>query len=180
VVTDARPHRRVYPDALTPSVTLGEGDAAIYSLRGNDAALLGHLTPSAWTTLDGPPTAASPTAAAPNGAGELLSSVVSVQARPGQHRGSGFRVAIAGMVVTNAHILRDVPDGAEVFVGLRDGTRRTARLLGRAPNVDIAALKMDDDSGLAPMHSGTGLANARPGDPVLALGGAGNAAPHDR
>lgn len=42
-------------------------------------------------------------------------------------------------------------------------------MLGRAPEVDIAALELDD-SGLPPLHSGSGISEARVEDPVLAVG----------
>jgi len=99
---------------------------------------------------------------------QILPSVVSVEVRRGDRSttGSGFRVAVPGIIVTNAHIVQGAD---EVSVVLRDGTRRTARMLGSAPDYDIAALEVDD-SGLPPLHSGSGLANARVGDPVLAIG----------
>lgn len=156
----------VYPSVLQPAVTIGEGEAAVYAVRGDDFALLGQVAPDEWAGLD-------PSARSVNGAGELsgvadrvLDSVVSVQVRQGDHSGSGFRVGVPGIVVTNARVLADAD---EVSVVLRDGTRRTARVLGRAPEVDIAALELDG-SGLPPLHSGAGLADARVGNPVLAVG----------
>lgn len=156
----------VYPSVLQPAVTLGEGEAAVYAVRDDGFDLLGQVAPDEWTGL-GSSTGAT------NGAGDLgevadrvLDSVVAVQARESGRVGTGFRVAVPGIVVTNAHL---VADAAEVDVVLRDGTRRTARVLGRTPNYDIAALELDD-SGLPPLHSGSGLADARVGDPVLAVG----------
>ncbi|MGI8909659.1 MAG: trypsin-like peptidase domain-containing protein [Rubrobacteraceae bacterium] len=150
----------VYPSVLEPAVPIAEGEAAVYAVRGDDFALLGRIAPDEWAGLD-------------PGAGELsgvadrvLDSVVSVRVGQGDHSGSGFRVAVPGIVVTNAHV---VADADEVSVVLRDGTRRTARVLGRAPEVDIAALELDD-SGLPPLHSGSGISEARVGDPVLAVG----------
>ncbi|MGH3912171.1 MAG: trypsin-like peptidase domain-containing protein, partial [Pseudonocardiaceae bacterium] len=86
---------------------------------------------------------------------QIMLSVVSVEARRGDSSatGSGFRVAVPGIIVTNAHIVQDAD---EVSVVLRDGTRRPARMLGSAPDYDIAALEVDD-SGLPPLHSGSGL-----------------------
>ena len=157
----------VYPSALEPAVALDEGEAAVYSVDGDDVALLGRVTPDDWTGL-GPPVGSA------GGAGELSDvvervqpSVVSVELREGEHAGAGFRVAVDGIVVTNAHI---VGDADEVSVALADGSRRTARVLGRAPDLDIAVLELADDSGLPPMHSGSGLAEAGVGDPVLAIG----------
>ena len=118
-----------------------------------------------------PPSSAGPANDAGNLSGiaeRILSSVVSVEVRQGGRSatGSGFRVAIPGIVVINAHIVQGADD---VSVVLRDGTSRTARMLGSAPDYDIAVLEVDD-SGLPPLHSGSGLADARVGDPVLAIG----------
>jgi len=104
-----------------------------------------------------------------NGIAErVLPSVVSVQVRQGGRRatGSGFRVAVPGIIVTAAHIVRDAD---QVTVVLRNGARRPARLLGSAPDYDIAVLEVDD-SGLPALHSGSGMADARIGDQVLAIG----------
>ena len=150
----------VYPSVLQPAVTLDEGEAAIYAVRGDGFALLGQVAPEEWAGLD------SSAGEMSGVADRVLDSVVSVQVREGDRSGSGFRVAVPGIVVTSAHV---VADADEVSVVLRDGTRRTAQVLGRAPEIDIAALELDD-SGLPPMHSGSGLADARVGDPVLALG----------
>jgi len=156
----------VYPSVLQPAVTLGEGEAAVYAVNDDGFTLLGQVAPDEWTGLD---SSAGPV----YGAGELsgvadrvVNSGVSVQIHQGDHSGSGFRVAIPGIVVTNAHI---VADADEVTVVLRDGTRRSAQVLGRAPHVDIAVLELDD-SGPPPLHSGSGLADARVGDPVFAIG----------
>ncbi len=159
-----------YPSVLKPAVPIAEGEAVVYAVRSDDFALRGRVVPDEWADLD-------PDAGSVNDAGELsgvadqaLDSVVSVEARESGPAGTGFRVGVPGIVVTNARV---VADAEEVSVVLRDGTRRPARVLGRAPEVDIAALELDD-SGLPPMHSGTGISDARVGDPVLAVG-----FPHD-
>ncbi len=156
----------VYPSVLEPALTLDEGEAAIYSVRGEEVELLGKVAPDEWADL------ASPRASA-NGAGQLgdaaeraQASVASVELDEGEPAGAGFRVAVDGVVVTNAHVVGGADD---VSVVLSDGKRRPARVLGRAPEVDIAVLELDD-SALPSMHSRTGLAEAGVGDPVLAVG----------
>ncbi len=139
-------------------------------------AAAGALATTACTTEPAGPAATPPsTSAGPVTeardlraiAEQILPSVVSVDVRGGRGViGSGFRVAIPGIVVTNAHILQGA---TEVSVILRNGTRRTARVLGSAPDYDIAALQVDD-SGLPPLHSRSGLADVRTGDPVLTIG----------
>jgi len=157
----------VYPSALAPAVTLDEGEAAIYAVREDDATLLGQIAPDEWDGLDSAGADAD-RAGEPNAVAERVqTSVVSIQVREGEHAGTGFRVDIDGIVITNAHI---VGDTHEISLVLRDGTRRAARVLGRAPHADIAVLELADDSGLPPMHSGSGLAQAHVGDPVLTVG----------
>ncbi len=157
---------QIYPSALAPPVALDEGEAAIYSVRGEEVDLLGRVAPDEWAALDSSGPAA-------DGAGELSdpgeqaqASVVSVELAEGEPAGAAFRVAVDGILVTNAHV---VGDAETVSAVLPDGTRRPARVLGRDREVDIAVLEFDD-SGVPPMHSGTGLAEAAVADPVLAVG----------
>jgi hypothetical protein len=157
----------VYPSLLEPAVTLEEGEAAVYDVGTRNVRLLGRIGPDEWAGL------------APDGAPQGLTeqvqrSVVSVERREGEHAGAGFRVAVDGIVVTGTQV---VGDADEVTVVRRDGTRRPARVLGRAPQADVAVLELDDDSGLPAMHSGSGLAAARGGDSVLTVGSALGPAP---
>ena len=153
----------VYPSVLQPAVALAEGEAALYTLRGDAVVLLGQVTPEEWAGLG-----ARDAGNLSGIAGQILPSVVAVETRQGDRSttGSGFRVAVPGIVVTNAHLVRGAD---EVSVIVPDGSRRTARVLGSAQDYDIAVLEVDD-SGLPPLHSGSGLAGARIGDPVFAVG----------
>ena len=157
---------QIYPSALEPPVALEEGEAAIYSVRNGEVDLLGQVDPDEWAGLD----SNGPSA---NGADELgdvgeqaQASVVSVELSEGEPSGAAFRVAVDGILVTNAHV---VGDAETVTTVLPDGTRRPATVLGRDREVDIAVLELDEP-GLPPMHSGTGLADAAVADPVLAVG----------
>jgi S1-C subfamily serine protease len=163
----------VYPSVLEPAVTLEEGEAAVYDVGASNVRLLGRIAPDEWAGLA---SGAAPSAdGAPRGLAERLQrSVVSVELREGEHAGAAFRVAVDGIVVTGADVVGDSDD---VTVVRRDGTRRPARVLGRAPEAGVAVLELDDDSGLPAMHSGSGLAAARGGDSVLALGSAVGPAP---
>lgn len=144
----------VYPSLLSPPVTLAEGEAAAYSVAGDRVRLIGRIQPRQWATLTTPTERAT--------ADRVRDSVVTVHAGNG-HTGTGFRVAVPGLVVTAASIV----DGAETArVVLRDGTERTARVLGRSAEYGVAALRTDD-TGLPALHSGSGLAGARQGDRVL-------------
>jgi phosphohistidine phosphatase SixA len=140
----------VYPSVLAPSVPLAEGEAALYARADGGFELVGRILPEEWAALGDPEVSA------------VADSVVALDT------GSAFRVAIPGILVTSAHLVADV---GEVTVTLRDGERRTARVLGRDREVDIAALRIADDSALPPLHSGSGLSEARTGDAVFAIGG---------
>ena len=97
-----------------------------------------------------------------------LPSVVSVQVREGEHSGTGFRVGIDGIVVTSAQAVAGAGDGAPISVVLADGSRRAATVLGRAPDVDVAAIRLDGAQ-IPAMHSRSGFEQARAGDRVLAM-----------
>ena len=54
--------------------------------------------------------------------------------------GSGFIVSADGVIITNAHVVRDA---SEVIVKLTDRREFRARVLGSDPKTDIAVLKID-------------------------------------
>ncbi|MBA2307712.1 MAG: histidine phosphatase family protein [Pseudonocardiales bacterium] len=41
----------LYPSVLSPAVTLQEGEAALYTVRGNDVVLIGQVAPDDWAGL---------------------------------------------------------------------------------------------------------------------------------
>jgi len=178
MMPERNPTQRGAPETSVPS-----GAAAARRRRASwvvrvlvALTAVGSLTATACTTGStqsaAPPSSGAGPADDASGlirtAERIQQSVVSVQVRRADRRvaGSGFRVAIPGIIVTSAHIVHGAD---EVSVILRGGGRRAVRVLGSAPRYDIAALQVDD-SGLPPLHSGSGLANARVGDPVLAIG----------
>jgi len=160
----------VYPSALSPAASLEEGEAAVYARCGRRFVLLGEVAPDAWSRLGDGPDVEGPVATVTD---ETLAGVVAIAPDGRQVTGAGFRVAVDRMVVTNAHV---VGDARSVSVVLRDGSRRRARVVGRDARVDIAALELERDAGLAPLHSGDGLERLRVGDPVYALGASAVAA----
>ena len=139
----------VYPSVLAPAVPLEEGEAALYARADEGFELVGRIPPDEWPALG-------------------TDGVVTLNGPAGT--GSAFRVAVPGILVTSAHL---VADASEVTVTLQDGEQHTARVLGRNAEVDIAALRIAEDSGLPPLHSGSGLSEARAGDRVFAIGGGG-------
>ena len=59
---------------------------------------------------------------------------------PVRGQGSGFIVGADGIILTNAHVVRDAKD---VTVKLTDRREFQARVLGSDPKTDVAALKID-------------------------------------
>ncbi len=84
---------------------------------------------------------------------------------PVQGQGSGFIVSPDGVVLTNAHVVRDA---SEVTVKLTDRREFRARVLGIDPATDVAVLRVDA-KGLPAVRLGD-PARVRVGDWVVAIG----------
>ena len=80
--------------------------------------------------------------------------------------GSGFIIDPSGYVVTNRHV---VLDAYSIIVGLSDGTRLVAHVVGHPPATDIALLKTNPDHPLPAVEFGDSD-KVRVGDRVLAIG----------
>ena len=90
---------------------------------------------------------------------------------PGQHdmpvrgQGSGFIVSADGLILTNAHVVRDAK---EVMVKLTDRREFQAKVLGADPKTDVAVLKIDAKNlPVVPLGSAR---NLKVGEWVLAIG----------
>ncbi|HEX4232907.1 MAG TPA: Do family serine endopeptidase [Caldimonas sp.] len=79
--------------------------------------------------------------------------------------GSGFIISPDGIILTNAHVVRDAKD---VTVKLSDRREYTAKVLGLDTATDIAVLKIDA-KGLPVVRLGDPK-SLEVGDPVLAIG----------
>jgi serine protease Do len=86
-------------------------------------------------------------------------------AQPFRGQGSGFIVAADGLILTNAHVVKDAQS---VTVLLADRREYTAQVLGSDTATDIAVLRISAP-GLQPVHLGD-PAQLQVGDPVLAIG----------
>lgn len=157
----------VYPSVLAPAVMLEEGEAALYArVRDEGFELVDRILPNEWAALGRNP---GPNTGEPSAAvARTADSVVAVHGSGGT--GSAFRVAVPGILVTTAHL---VGDADEVAVTLPDGGRRQVQVVGREPEAGVAALRLSDDAVLPPLHSNSGLSEARPGDRAFAVGGGG-------
>ncbi len=84
---------------------------------------------------------------------------------PMRGQGSGFIVSADGLILTNAHVVRDA---SEVTVRLSDRREFSAKVLGTDPATDVAVLKVDA-AGLPTVNIGDPR-QLQVGDPVLAIG----------
>jgi serine protease Do len=83
-----------------------------------------------------------------------------------QSLGSGFIIDAAGIIVTNNHV---IADAIEIMVGLSDGSRLPAEVIGRDPKTDIALLRIKPRRPLIAVGFGDSD-TAKVGDWVLAIG----------
>ena len=79
--------------------------------------------------------------------------------------GSGFIVGADGLILTNAHVVRDA---TEVMVKLTDRREFRAKVLGSDPKTDVAVLKIEAHN--LPTVTFGSTENLRAGEWVLAIG----------
>ena len=84
---------------------------------------------------------------------------------PFRGQGSGFIISADGLILTNAHVVRDAKD---VTVKLSDRREFAAKVLGSDPVTDVAVLRIDAQ-GLPVVRLGD-AGTLEVGDPVLAIG----------
>lgn len=84
---------------------------------------------------------------------------------PFKGQGSGFIISADGLILTNAHVVRDAK---EVTVKLNDRREYRAKVLGADPDTDIAVLKIDGKN--LPVVKVGNPQTAQVGDYVLAIG----------
>ena len=82
--------------------------------------------------------------------------------------GTGFVISPDGVIVTNNHVVADA--GGRIEVEFSDGTKEAAELLGRAPEYDLAVIKVDGKN-LPTVRLGNSDA-LQVGDEVIAVGNA--------
>lgn len=91
--------------------------------------------------------------------------------------GSGVVISADGLILTNAHVVDTSDafggrvDAAVYTIKMGDGTVREAKVLGSAPDFDVALMQLSDTSGLTPIELGNS-SQVRVGDDVVAIGNA--------
>jgi serine protease Do len=137
------------------------------SARGSDLRQTAEVkavrnAAGAVVNIRGEKTVAAPASPVPAGHPE--------QARRVNGMGTGVVIDERGYVVTNHHVVDGV---REIQVTLNDGRRRTARLVARDADTDLAVIKLNLEPGerLPVIAVGTS-ADLMPGEPVIAIGNA--------
>jgi len=90
----------------------------------------------------------------------------SSDAEPISSLGSGVIVSPEGIILTNHHVISDADD---IDIGLSDGRKYKAKIIGSDPETDIAVLKIDAKQLLNPITLGN-VNSVHVGDVVLAIG----------
>lgn len=80
--------------------------------------------------------------------------------------GSGFIVDPKGYILTNEHVIMG---GSDIRVTLKDGKRYPAKVVGAAPEMDLALLKIDGDHPFPTVQLGRSD-DLMIGEPVIAVG----------
>lgn len=146
---------------------------ALFGLIAIAAVLVGPLDGASVERAPLPPGAAGEAAA------RVMPSVVDIRAQGGGVErgriaiGTGVIVDQSGLIVTNDHVVTGESDQAAgvIEVILSDERHVQATLLGRAPDLDIALIEVDE-SGLQPARF-MSATEETVGEPVVAVGAPG-------
>ncbi|MBL8805557.1 MAG: trypsin-like peptidase domain-containing protein [Rhodospirillales bacterium] len=97
-------------------------------------------------------------------------ALTSERPRPGDAAGSGIVWDTSGHIVTNAHVLETMAEGRVLAVSFDGMKRLPARVIGMAPEADLAVIRLEvADRPLVPIARGTS-AGLRVGQLVFAIG----------
>ncbi len=128
------------------------------------------------SALDLPVPNALPAANLPNGSVEQVAqrvtpSVVQLWVHGSRvaAEGSGIVLSADGLILTNNHVVEPAANGGDVAAVLQDGRSVPVQIVGRAPSFDLAVVRAQGVSGLAPAQLGSS-SNVRVGQEVVAIG----------
>lgn len=148
--------------------------ALVGGLAGYGGGLLVPRAGTQATPVGGPPpTTREPLPPAPPEANtvEVAKRVLpsTVMIRVGSTGGSGFILDGEGRIMTNNHVVEKAANGGRITVVYNDGSRATARILGRSPTYDLAVIQVPTSEKLVPMEIGDSDA-VKVGEAAIAIG----------
>ncbi len=150
--------------ALIAAATLAAGGigGAVGALLGNDSPAAASTQLNATSTSDTKATDVSSIV------DRVAPSVVQVNVRTGQGEalGSGMVLSADGRILTNNHV---VAGAQEVTVTLSDGRTVDAKVVGAAPETDLAVIQAEGVNDLTPAKFADSD-DVRVGDQVIAIG----------
>ncbi|MFI5891675.1 S1C family serine protease [Actinoplanes sp. NPDC051513] len=152
------------PSRRPPSLGVFIAIAAVIALV---AGLIGGFVGRA--TDD--PAATTAACAATTIADEVLPSVVTLAVSSGASAGNGSGEVIrdGGYILTNDHVISPAGAGGSIAALFSGGQSLPATIVGRAPRVDLAVVKVDPPQGLPTIGIGKS-STLLVGQPVVALG----------
>ncbi|TMQ92137.1 trypsin-like serine protease [Actinomadura soli] len=168
----AAPAGRPHPLGTTRQKIAAAGAALALALGAGGAGAAVTLAFTHDSTVYSSPTAVTGTSAKGGTTAQVAAavqpSVVSIQAQTpnGTSGGSGVVLRSDGVILTNAHVVKDA---GQVAVKFADGRTASAKILGSDSSADVAVIKAANVSGLKPATLGNSDALAV-GDTVLAVG----------
>ena len=149
-------------------------------LAGVVGGLVGHTVAEGGGTgsrgvLDEPLPAINSVTAPPSPieavAARVLPSVVQLRVEGVGASGEGSAMVLSadGLLLTNNHVVEAAAAGGQVTAVFQDGRTAAARIVGRDPSSDLAVLRAQAVSGLAPVELGNSE-SVRVGQQVIAFG----------
>ncbi|MFX1760043.1 trypsin-like peptidase domain-containing protein [Rhodococcus sp. Q1] len=144
------------------------GAVGAWSVRDSSAPVV--------NSLDAPRPDTQTVAAAPEGsvqavADKVVPSVVRIEVagRTGAGEGSGVVLSSDGLILTNNHVVAGGGQGAQLTVFFSDGSTAPATVVGADAVSDIAVIRAEGRTDLAPIELG-GSENLAVGQEVVAVG----------
>jgi len=162
---------RIAAGALVLALAAGGVGGGVVALLDNRAAT-GTTVGALSQTATGQPVAKAPDGTVQQVAAKVLPSVVQMEVVAGGSggEGSGIILSADGMILTNNHVVAAAASGSgSITVSFNDGSTAPATIVGRDPSSDIAVIKVDGQSNLAPIAVGSSSSLAV-GQNVVAIG----------
>ncbi|USX15938.1 DegQ family serine endoprotease [Oxalobacteraceae bacterium OTU3CAMAD1] len=170
-VTTAAPAATQAAPQPVPAPSISLPDFSVVAAHNGPAVVNINVTGSVKTSYDGGPQGRGGDAFGDDPFMEFFRRFQGQQQPRGQREmpthgmGSGFIISADGIILTNAHVVRDA---REVVVKLTDRREFRAKVLGSDPKTDVAVLKIDAKN--LPVVPLAKTDNLKVGEWVLAIG----------